>query len=90
MIIIKKVTLWHRIKRRLFATPFLSVNLNGAYAFGYLWKNGMIEIVDCGISNFVGIKSYLDKAKHIFIEGGLYVTRTNNTREQNQNNQKLH
>lgn len=46
-----KGTLIHRIKRRLLAKPFLAFDEYGAYTVYWLWRNGIIEVVDCGISS---------------------------------------
>lgn len=44
-------TLIHRIKRRLFAKPFLAFDEYGAYTVYWLWRDGVIEVVSCGMSN---------------------------------------
>lgn len=42
---------WHRLKRRLFATPVLSVSSCKAWTLAYVWKSEVVEIVACGMAH---------------------------------------
>ena len=45
-----KETWWHKMKRRIFATPILSVTKKGYYTLAWHWKDGTCEIVKYGFS----------------------------------------
>jgi len=44
-----KETLWHRIKRRLFARPVLIIGRDSGWSLAWYWRDGTIEIVKIGL-----------------------------------------
>ena len=44
-------SLWHRIKRRLFARPLLYMDVSNHWMLGWQWRDGTLEIVAEGRVN---------------------------------------